>query len=325
MTAQDVFFFSAGAALVMLAAFCMLLLRRSYDEKKSRNDRQHLAEITRSYMRRVAGQPDEQPSRKWSKDLKLSAVSHIHLLLRGGERQRLMEMAELDGLLRATLRRSRSWRASRRITAIRLLQQFGSEACIGRLREIFASDRVYAVRLEAAFALGSLHTLPPPRETIRILKMFERPTNRLDNALLRATAPHFADQLIQILEDDLPVDKRALVLDALGWSEDPAVLPVMEQAAKSEYPELRSAALRAAAKFGHPSVADWVIGLLSDPVAFVRIQAVNSCGALGLERAVPDLKKSLEDENIWVRLRAEHALDVLERHWPNYENVGQLA
>lgn len=325
MTAQDVFLFCVVAALAMLAAFIMLLLRRSYDERKSRDDRQLLAEITRSYMRRVSGQPYEQPSGKWSKDLRLSAVSHIHLLLRGGERQRLMEMAELDGLMRATLRRSRSWQASRRITAVRLMQQFGSEACVGRLREIFVRDRVYPVRLEAAFALGSLHALPPPRETIRILEMFDRPTNRLDNALLRATAPHYADQLIQILGDDLPVDKRALILDALGWSEEPAALTVLEEAAMSEHAELRSAALRAAARIGHPSVADWVIDLLSDPVAFVRIQAVNSCAALGLERAVPNLKKSLDDENIWVRLRAEHALDVLERHFPNYETARHTA
>lgn len=325
MIAQQIFLFSAGAALAMLAVFCILLLRRSLQEKRSRHDRELLAEITRSYMRRIAGQQDEPASRKWSNDLKLSAVSHIHLLLRGGERQRLMEMAELDGLLRATLRRSCSWRASSRITAIRLLQQFGSEACVGRLREIFVSDRVYSVRLEAAFALGSLHALPPPRETIRILAMFDRQTNRLDNALLRATAPHYADQLMQILEDDLPVDKRALIIDALGWAEDPAIIAVLEQAAKSEHAELRSAALRAAAKIAHPSVTDWVIGLLSDPVAFVRIQAANSCAALGLERAVPDLKQSLGDENIWVRLRAENALDVLDRRWPNNETEGLMA
>lgn len=325
MTARDVFEYSLLAALVMLAAFLLLLLHRSMQERRSKDDRQLLAEITRCYMHRIAGRPTERPSSKWNDDLKLSAVSHIHLLLRGGERERLMEMAELDGLLRATLRRSRSWRSSRRIAAIRLLQQFGSEACIARLREIFVNDRIYPVRLEAAFALGSLHVLPPPRETIRILRMFERPTNRLDNALMRATAPRYARQLMMILQDDLPIEKRALILDALGWAEDSSVLEVLEEAAVSEHPEIRSAALRAAAKIGHPSVADWVINLLGDPVTFVRIQAVNSCAALGLKRALPQLRQSLEDENIWVRLRAEHALFELERHCETDEAMELLA
>lgn len=325
MTAREVFEICLLAALLMLAAFTFLLLRRSILERRSRNDRKLLAEITRCYMNRISGKPTELPSREWTDDLRLSAVSHIHLLLRGGERDRLMEMAELDGLLRATLRRSRSWRSSRRIAAIRLLQQFGSEACIARLREIFVNDRTYSVRLEAAFALGSLHALPPPRETVRILQMFNRPTNRLDNALMRASAPRYAKQLMMILEDDLPVDKKALVLDALGWANDASVLEVLEQAASSEHPEIRSAALRAAAKIGHPSAADWVIERLRDPVTFVRIQAVNSCAALGLKGAVPHLRRALGDENIWVRLRAEHALFALERHWENNEAIGLLA
>lgn len=324
MSAFDVFVFCAMAALAMLLAFAVLLLRRALQEKRSRHDRELLGEITRSYMRRVSGQRDAPPSREWSKDLRLAAVSHIHLLLRGAERERLMELAELDGLLRATLRLSRSWRAARRISAVRLLQQFGSEACVGRLRELFVSDRVYTVRLEAAFALGSLYLLPPPRETIRILGIFDRPTNRLDNALLRATAPHYTAQLLQILEDELAVDKRALIIDALGWSESPAVLGTLKEAAHSEHAELRSAALRATARLGYPELGDWVIAALRDPVAFVRTQAVNSCAALGLESAIPDLELALKDEDIWVRLRAERALDVLERHRPDHETMGMI-
>ncbi len=59
-------------------------------------------------------------------------------------------------------------------------------------------------------------------------------------------------------------------------------------------------------------------------MAFVRTQAVNSCAALGLESAIPELERSLEDEDIWVRLRAEHALDVLERHRPTHETMGMI-
>ena len=320
-----VFLMSAIAALVMLVAFTVLVARRWLQEERRRVDHEQLGAITRSYMRRVSGQLDEGASSNWRNDLRLSAVSHIHLLLRGGDRSRLMQMAELDGLLRETLRRSKSRRSARRVDAIRLLQQFGSEACIARLREIFVLDRDKSVRLEAAFALAALHALPPPRETIRILGMFERKTNHLDRALFRVSAPHYPEQLALLLNDELSHEHRALIIDALGWSESASVLPLIEEASRLDHPELRSSALRAAAQLGLPSVEPWVIERLQDPVAFVRVQAVNCCAALRLRGAIEHLHLLKDDKYLWVKLRTEHALDVLEYQWPNSESKGLLA
>ena len=325
MGATFVFLSSAIAALAMIAAFGILLLRRWWQERQRSAEREMLGAITRSYMQRVAGQKADETAPNWSDRLRLEAVSHIHLLLRGGERHRLMQMAELDGLLKATLRSSRAWRSSRRIDAIRLLQQFGSEACIARLREIFARDRDYAVRLEAAFALAGVYALPPPRETIRILGMFSRKTNRLDRALLRASAPHFPEQLAMLLQDEISNHHRALIIDALGWAETASVLPFIEDASRCEEEELRSAALQAAAQAGFPSAQEWVIARLHDPIAFVRIQAVNACASLGLRDAVTALRSLQNDQDLWVKLRVEHALEVLEDQWPNVEARGLLA
>lgn len=325
MTAFFVFIVSAAVALAMLGFFAILLLRRWYQERRRDADRAKLAAITRSYMRRVAGHLDEDASTGWSDDLRLAAVSHIHLLLRGGERHRLMQMAELDGLLRATLNRSRSWRPARRIDAVRLLQQFGSEACIARLREVFARDRNMAVRLEAAFALAAVHALPPPRETIRLLGMFDRKINRLDRALFRASAPDYPEQLAMLLDDPISQEHHALIIDALGWSGDASVLPLLEAASRSEHAEIRSAALQAAAQLALPSVEPWVLERLHDPVGFVRLQAANSCAALGLHQAIPDLRGLLGDESLWVRLRAEHALEVLEYRWLDLDAEGLVA
>jgi len=167
------------------------------------------------------------------------------------------------------------------------------------------------VRLEAAFALASLKALPPPRELIRLLGMLERKPNRLDAALLRSTAEHYADHLLWLLGEPLPEASRALIIDALGWSDNLGVLPTLERAARSASSELRSAALRAAARLGHPACALWVLRLLSDPIPFVRIQAVNCCAALQLYNAVPQLNRMLDDQDLWVRVRAEEALEKL--------------
>lgn len=312
------------SAVAIIAFFMALLYRRWRLERIEARHRLMLAAITRSYLQRVSGQSSSVAG-NWPMKVRLAAVSHLHLLLRGGERGRLMQMAELDGLLEATIAKSRKLRAAQRIDAVRLLQQFGSEACIARLRQMLVRDPNHMVRMEAAFALASMHALPPPRELIRILGMFDRKPTRLDQALLRTCAEMYSDHLLQILDDPMPHWRRAGIVEALGWADNPDVLPTLARAAAADSPELRSAALRAAAKVGHPSVANWVIGLLDDQTPFVRVQATNCCASLGLSAAVPKLQELLDDEELWVRLRAEHALDVLVRNFPSDETFGEVA
>jgi HEAT repeat protein len=181
------------------------------------------------------------------------------------------------------------------------------------------------VRVEAAFALASLNALPPPRELIRILGLFDRKPRRLDSALLRSTARHYCDHLQRLLNDPMPHWRRALIVDALGWSDNPSVLPTLARAAATDSAELRSAALRAAARLGHPSVAEWVIPLLHDPVAFVRVQAANCCAVLGLQSSRLDLIEVTSDEDLCVRLRAAHALDVLGGGTPDDVSEDKVA
>ncbi|UIP07810.1 HEAT repeat domain-containing protein [Erythrobacter sp. SDW2] len=315
---------TAISATAIIVFFIALLYRRWRLERIEARHRVMLAAITRSYLQRVSGQPVSTEG-SWPVKVKLAAVSHLHLLLRGGERDRLMQMAELDGLLEATIRQSKRIRAAQRIEAVRMLQQFGSEACIARLRQMLVKDPNATVQMEAAFALASMRALPPPRELIRILGMFDRKPTKLDQALLRACAEMYCDHLLQILDDPMPHWRRAGIVEALGWADNPDVLAVLARAAATDSPELRSAALRAAAKIGHPSVAHWVIELLDDPTPFVRVQAANCCASLGLSDAVPKLEELLGDPELWVRLRAEHALDVLVRHYPSDETFGEVA
>lgn len=303
--------FSIASAVILAAFFVALLFRRWRIERLEERERETKAQITRHYLQRVGGFPQDRPNESWPDEIKLAAVSHLHLLLRGGERGRLMQMAELDGLLRKTLEKSRHFHAARRIDAIRLLQQFGSDACIARLRELLTRDRNETVRIEAAFALAALHVLPPPREVIRHLGMFSRAPSRLDSALLRSTARDYSDHLKMILNDRISHVHRALIIDALGWSGDYSVLPTLQRAASTDNAELRSAALRAAAKLGNTAAAPWVLHSLDDPVPFVRIQAVNSCAELGLTKAIPRLRQMRSDEHLWVRLRAESTLEKL--------------
>ena len=277
---------SGWIAGVVIAIFAVLVLRRFLDERGAASRAKDDARITRSYLRRVAGHASEDEGARWSATRRLAAISHLQCLLRGDDRSRLMQIAEFDGLLTKTLRRSSSISVATRVDAIRLMQRFGSEACIARLRQMMARDRKYRVRLEAAFALAAMSSLPPPRETMRVLAMLRRGPNRLDVALLRASAADYTDQMVLLVKEDLPEEWHAQLVDAIGWSRNPSVAPLLEKAAHHKSSEIRCAALRAASKLGQPAVAEWVRKALDDPEKEVRVQAVNACATLGLRSAV---------------------------------------
>lgn len=305
---QSVILGSALSASATIVVFLVLVFRRYLAEKsRAHRDKRDTA-ITRNYLQRVAGHRVEDFD-KWSRGSRRAAISLILPLLRGGERTRLMQIAELDGVLKETLRISHSLKKKTRINAIQSLQRFGSEVCIGRLREMMARDRSQRVRLEAAFALAANRSLPPPRETLNLLRALHRLPTRLDIALLRSTAPLYPEQMVLLLEDDLPPAWRTLIVDSLGWTEDMGVIDILQTVADDADCEIRCAVLRASARLGHPSAKAWVMSGLRDPIASVRLQAISASVRLGLKDAVPELVRLRDDERLWVRLRAEQALE----------------
>lgn len=320
---QEVVLGTSIFALAISFVFLTLVVRRYIAERnQTRRDERDTA-ITRSYLQRVAGHKVESPG-KWGQNASLTAISRILPLLRGGERTRLLQIAELDGVLANTVRNSHSIYRSERINAIHLLQRFGSEVCIARLRELMARDRSPRVQLEAAFALASNGALPPPQETLRILKALSRQPTRLDIALLRSTAPLFPDQMVLLLQDDLPSAWKAQVVDALGWSENMSVIEVLEGAAADPDPEIRCAMLRASARLGHPAASPWVMAALNDPITSVRLQGIAACIRLGLREAVPELSRLRSDEQLWVRLRAEQAVEDLSPEGSTVQLMGAV-
>lgn len=307
---QNIILITAICAGGIIILFLALVMRRYLTERgRARRDERDTA-ITRSYLQRVSGQKIES-AKRWPLDARLAAISRMLPLLRGGERTRLLQIAELDGVLDDTIRSSRSLSKSRRINAIQSLQRFGSELCVGRLRQMMARDRSHRVRIEAAFALGANDSLPPPRETLRILNALLRPPTRLDVALLRSVAPLYPEQMLLLLEDRLPDEWRAQIVEALGWSEHMGVIETLDSAATDIDPEVRSAVMRASARLGHPAARRWTVMGLADPVPSVRLQAIAACVHLGLGQALPAITRLRNDPELWVRLRAEEALEQL--------------
>ncbi|QSB44402.1 HEAT repeat domain-containing protein [Tsuneonella flava] len=308
---QDIVVTTALCAGAITIVFLALVLRRYLSERNRARRDERDAAITRSYLQRVAGHKVSEAD-TWPRRARLKAISRILPLLRGGERTRLLQIAELDGVLRETLRISHSLYRSSRINAIQSMQQFGSEACIGRLREMMASDRSPRVRLEAAFALGANGALPPPRETLRLLNALCRQPTRLDIALLRSAAPLYPEQMLLLLEDELQDAWRVQIIDALGWSDNMGAIDTLDKASNDPDPEIRCAVMRASARLGHPAARRWIMIGFTDPVPAVRLQAIGASVRLGLRKAVPAIAQLRHDPELWVRLRAEQALEQLE-------------
>lgn len=307
---QNIVVTTSLCAVAVTLVFLALVLRRHLSEKNRARRDERDAAITRNYLQRVAGHKVSDAD-VWPRQARLKTISRILPLLRGGERTRLLQIAELDGVLKETLRVSHSVYRSSRINAIQSMQRFGSEACIGRLREMMASDRSPRVRLEAAFALGANGSLPPPREILRLLKALRRQPTRLDIALLRSAAPLYPEQMLLLLEDELPDAWRGQIIDALGWSEYMAAIDTLDKASNDPDPEIRCAVMRASARLGHPAATRWIMMGLADPVPSVRLQAIAASVRMGLRKAVPAITQLRHDPELWVRLRAEQALEQL--------------
>jgi len=234
-------------------------------------------------------------------------------LLRGGERDRLMALADHDRLFEGAMFHLDDARRRQRADSLQILAQFGSERCIEGIGRMMGADQDEELRLAAASALAKLGALPGPRETVNRLRLMDEPVTRVHLALFRSLATLHARELRVVLKDKLPGSLRAAIVDALGWSGDAAVLKDLAKAAGDPDPEVRCAALRAANQLGHPDAARWIVPRLGDPDVNVRIQAAKSCAKLRSYRAVPALRQLALDPSWWVRWRANEALRSLVR------------
>lgn len=313
---QAITIVSSAFAALMSLYLALLILRRWRSEFVAARRDAMQSTITRHYLRRAADPvidypPADDPG--WPAALRLTAVSHLLLLLRGRERERLLETVDSEGLLDPWLRRAGRRRAATRAGAIRVLEQVGSPRAVRTLVGLMANDRSPTIRIEAAGALARLGHLPNVRDTVSLLGLRAGGTTRLHFAIMRSLAPRGWREMVEMLGEQPPASLRALLVDALGWSGELSVLEHVSGASSDPDPRVRSAALTAAQQLKHVRTAEWVIALLDDPDPSLRAQAALACGHLRLVAAVRRLRSLVNDQSLWVRMRAHEALAALRQ------------
>lgn len=310
---------SIGFALTSLVAAALLYWRRERAEHGARRDR----ELDRALSQAVLAALDEADRRPGISPLKGAnpasverVVSRFLKLLRGTDRDLLLEMADAAGIVDNAIASLANHRPARRVDAMRVLESFPVSSAIDALRRQMETDPDYAVRTEAAATLARIERLPEPQVVIDALGLATRKPNLLHAAIFRAAAAKNSREIAALAEYRSLGALRPVLAEALGWSEDYTMLPSLAKFAADPNPEMRSAALKAARRLGHPGVKDWVLALLVDGVDIVRVQAARTCGKLGFREAVPVLLKLVENPSWWVRVRAGEALAMLAPDQP---------
>ncbi|MFS2108937.1 HEAT repeat domain-containing protein [Sphingomonas sp. Sphisp140] len=300
-------------ALAMAALLLVLVMRRDRKERRAAATQANDRALTREIMAALpaGGAPGEAYERASATD-RLAAIAHLGQLMRGEDRARLTAFVEERHLLDKVLHKLKRRRVARRVEAVRTLGGVGGAQAIDALRETLEADRDGTARLEAAAQLAQLGALPPVGTLVEALQLDQVAVTPLHHALFRALAPQRAEELRALLAQPVTPAIRALLVDALGWTEDYSALPALGEAAGDPDPEVRLEAVRAGARLDHPAAAPWIVALLDDGDEQVRCAAVRACSTMGLRSALPAIEALRGDPSAWVRLSAREAAAVLQ-------------
>ena len=305
-------------ALISLAAVLLLYLRRRSAEHEIVRDKKADRSLSQKLMLRLElGNYQQAIDAEGLEPKQVERVfSQLLQLVRGPERDILLVIADDMGVPDGAIVRLRHRSAARRIDALRMLEQMPVPRVVQLITTCMATDCNTMVRTEAAAILTRIGAVPSPSAIIDALYLKTTNPSPLHAAMFRAGAVQHSTEMVGLAQE-LPTGAlRSLVAEALGWSEDFSVLPILAGLARSNDFELRIAGLKAARQLGHPGARTWVLPMLLDPVDAVRVQAVRTCGQLGLVDAIPLLSRLVENSSWWVRTRAAESLAILRPAQP---------
>lgn len=306
---------SAVFALTMAVAMLLLIVRRSRIESRTALRESQELKVSRYLVAAMAGKTGQAPD-GIPLEIQRAALAHYLMLVRGKDRERLLAIAERDGLFRSSLARLSDRRIARRIDAIHELEEFASPECIEALELCLYQDAAPLVRLEAALSLARLERPPAPEALIETLELKRSSSKRIHAALFRAVAEGHQPALLRLAQDPDNQPMLPLLVEAIGWTQDFAAAERLAPFSMNPDPEVRASAIRAARHLGHPSAGRWILPLIDDPSEMVRVQAARACGELGIVEAVPALERHVADSAWWVRNRVRSALELLRPHRP---------
>jgi HEAT repeat protein len=294
---------NATIVVLTLGVKALRSLRRS--RTKARNRR--LESLLNSFL--AAGRVDNGLYRIDRRDAELLAILMVEYLslLRGAEREHLVELAEEIGLVEryfAWLNARNRWRKAR---AAENPGYFGGPAAVAPLTRLLShpDETVRAVAARALARIGTpeaaealARTLDDPSELTRL-----RMAENLERLGSLATDP-----LLETLESGQP-KAQILSVRILGNLRAAKAGPCLRRTMLPwASTDIRAQAALALGKIGNPEDVPALQAAAEDEEWPVRAQVANALGMIGDVRANPTLRWLMLDEEWWVRLNAGRAL-----------------
>lgn len=304
-----------GSHLTALLLLIYVLLLRGWLWLQDRNRQRAWDEWRPLCMNAICGLPYEHPSipvtsRNW---LFFFQLWHHYLLnMRGEARNNLQQLGLLMGLHHIAIKKLDSAANDHERIAAIITSGISHDARAWNslLRYLHADNP--ARSFAAARALTRINPSVALPEVIPLIGM--RPNwnrNQVAGLLLEAGPEQVSAPLLQAITH-APKDQIVALIRFLRFADgDTCDTVLLRYMTASEHPELLCACLKAArSKKVLPLVRDH----LTNEHWFVRVEAANVLGYLGVAEDIGSLLQLLTDSHWWVRYRAARAIGELLRH-----------
>ena len=241
-----------------------------------------------------------------------SRTLELAKLLRGEERERILELLRESRVLDSLIRSLKRGNQTARVAAAATLRLFKDKASVDALGAAL-EDRNLHVRLVAATSLALLEAAPPVAELLVRLRLKDVEGSDMLRELFRRLVATDPAGVAGLLDASNAPAVRLATIDALGRSGNFMIVPRLAAlAAHDPDLDIRAEALRALGSLAHPRSQVAIEAALTDGSWEVRTQAAIAASRLGSASFVPKLVGLLDDPEWWPRFRAAEALARLE-------------
>lgn len=241
------------------------------------------------------------------KSILLEASLDLLRPLRGGDRQKIIELLKVWGMQEYLLRVIKTGRRGKKIQALTLLSDFKNKHAFRALTRYAASRDIY-IQLAALRGLSSYGKAYHLKRIIHSLTK-TRNTNKLMLAdILGRYQSDAAPSIMALTKPNIQTDIRLAAIIALSKIKSIDTVPDLIDLLNDENTSIVAEAATTLGVIGDIQAENMLIKTLSHRSGDARIQAAEALGRLRSEKALPRLVDMLNDTNWWARLRAAQAL-----------------
>lgn len=301
---------------VSLVIMCILILRRLIIHRHVEKERQERETMLNALIAFSVDGDEQQLNRivsSVSPRVALEAGFEFLGLLRGDEHARIVAVLAGAGAIGEAVRLLRKGNEAERIHAAEMLAALGGQEAETILSQALGRDRSTEVRIAIAISLCRFGKLPPLAEALKQIGASGLRSGRLVE-LFRKLPAERAPELMEVAgQSSEGAFVRAAAIEALGQSDGFQLLDFLLPFGDDPVPEVSAAAIRAVGRVGHPTAGPVVERAMArhGEQSFVRAEAAEAAGRIGLPEFVEPLAGLLDDEAWPVRYAAAKALRLI--------------